>query len=292
MAKKRKVSSGSKRASTPKAQAKRAMSIATDEKKTVKQRVAAWAKTPLAVCDNDKNLKSGLKVLADQAEPLNVRLSALQAIQAASFSVISFEACRSDYIATLRKVAQDPEPELRQRALGILAREKDGFAQKKLLDGLRDPKKSLVPPEKALQLLSYDVHADAYKLAREVIDNPPNPTAKREALRLLAADAKSAPVFEKILRNKKEEPEYRQISAAALHAINPDKLQEHAREIVLDTGEKDDIHALCLTALTQFGDRESIAKDETLMKRVDRLQKESSRKVKQTAKQFQQKYPR
>ena len=60
---------------------------------------------------------------------------------------------RGDYIATLRKVATDPDPELRQRVLGMLMRDKDGFAQKKLLDGLKDPAKALVPPEKALQLL-------------------------------------------------------------------------------------------------------------------------------------------
>ena len=74
-------------------------------------------------------------------------------------------------------------------ALGILMRDKDGFAQKKLLDGLKDPAKALVPPEKALQLLSYDVHADAYEVARDIVKKPPNDDAKREALRLLAADA-------------------------------------------------------------------------------------------------------
>ena len=58
----------------------------------------------------------------------------------------------------------DPDPELRQRVLGILMREKDGYAQKKLLEGLKNPAKALLPPEKALQLLSYDVHAEAYSV--------------------------------------------------------------------------------------------------------------------------------
>src|SRR5258705_13591202 len=54
----------------------------------------------------------------------------------------------------------------RQRVLGILMREKDGYAQTKLLEGLKNPGKSLLPPEKALQLLSYDIHAEAYSAAR------------------------------------------------------------------------------------------------------------------------------
>ena len=238
---------------------------------TVKERVAAMAEAPLAVCENDENLQAVLNVLRDKDEPVKVRLAALQALQAASFSVVAFESCRGDYIATLREVAEDPDPELRQRVLGILAREKDGFAQKKLLEGLQNPEKALVPPEKALQLLSYDVHAEAYPVAREIVSKPPNADAKREALRLLAADATSAPMFEKILRDKDELREIRQISASALQALKPEKLQAHAREMLLDTSEYDDIQATSLTALTQFGDDEAVAKDEALLKRVDRL---------------------
>ena len=60
-------------------------------------------------------------------------------------------------------------------------RDKDGFAQQKLLEGLKDPDKALVPPEKALQLLSYDVHAEAYPVAREIVNKPPNEGQARSA---------------------------------------------------------------------------------------------------------------
>jgi hypothetical protein len=250
------------------------------------------AEVPLAVCEKDENLQAMLNVLRNKEEPVEVRLAALQTLQAASFSVIAFEACRGDYIATLREIAEDPDPELRQRVLGILAREQDGFAQKKLLEGLQNPEKALVPPEKALQLLSYDVHAEAYPIAREIVSKPPNTAAKREALRLLAADAASAPVFEKVLRDKDELPEIRQISASALHALKPEKLLSHVREILLDTSEKDEIQALSLTALAQFGDEAKVAKDETLLKRVDRLKGEASKKIKESARQFLSKYGR
>ncbi len=78
-----------------------AMSVATSDKETVKARVAAMAEVPLAVCESDKDLQSMLSVLRDQAQPIEVRLAALQSLQAASFSVVAFESCRSDYIATL-----------------------------------------------------------------------------------------------------------------------------------------------------------------------------------------------
>lgn len=267
-----------------------AMAIATNTKKTVKQRVAAIAETPLAVCESDKDLQAMLDVLRDRNEPVPVRLAALQSLQAASFSVVAFESCRADYMATLREVADDPDPEIRQRVLGILAREKDGYAQKKLIEGLEDPDKALVPPEKALQLLAYDVHAEAYAVARDIISKPPNEDARREALRLLAADATAAPVFEKLLRDKNELAEIRQLSASALQGLKPAKLQTYAREILLDAADYDEIKATSLTALTQFGDQESVANDLELRNRVEEMTNTASPKVKQSARQFAEKY--
>jgi HEAT repeat protein len=233
-----------------------------------------------------------LKVLRDGQAPVKVRLAALQAIQAASFSVLAFEGCRGDYIATLRQVAEDRDPELRQRVLGMLMREKDGFAQKKLLEGLHDPDKALLPPEKALQLLGNDVHADAYEMARAIVRKPPNEAARREALRLLAADATAAPLFEKLLLDKDELREIRQIAASALYALQPDRMQKHARDILLDKSDYDDIKATSLSALTQLDDK-TLSDDKALMRSVDRFSTgKTPLKYKQTARQFLSKYGR
>jgi hypothetical protein len=283
MAKKRKAA----KKSPAKMSDRQAISIATSADKSVKQRVAAMTAAPLAVNDSDRNLQAMLKVLGNRSEPIAVRLAALQSLGAAAFSVRSFASCRPDYIATLRKIADDPNEELRQRVLGILMRESDGYAEKKLLEGLKDPKKALLPPEKALQLLSYDVHAGAYSAARAILKKPPNDEAKREALRLLAADAKAAPIFEKVLADKKELRDNRQIAASALHALNPDKLQARARKILLDKSDYDDIKATSLTALEHFGDDQSLGKDKALMKSVDRLGKgKTPAKYKRNARRF------
>jgi hypothetical protein len=295
MSNKRKSSKTSKskakgRAAAPKSSGS-LLSVATDTTKSVKQRVAALAQSPLAVCENEQNLEAVLKILRDKSERIEVRLAALQTLQAASFSVMTFESCRSDYIAALRAVAEDPDPELRQRVLGILSREKDGYAEQKLLEGLKDPSKALLKPEKALQLLGNNVHGEAYSVARDIVNNPPNPVAKREALRLLAADASSAPMFEKVLRDKDEVSENRQISAAALQSIAPDKMREHAREILLDPKDYKEIQATSLTALTQFGNQ-GLADDQALMKHVNKLRENAPTILKQSARRFLGKYGR
>lgn len=266
------------------------LATATSAGKSVKERVAAMVNVSEAVVENEEQLQAVLKVLRNKEEPTPVRLAAMQALQAASFAVIQFESCRGDYLATLRAVATDSDLELRQRALGILAREKDGFAQQKLLDGLQSPEKALLPPEKALQLLSYDIHAEAYPVARAIVSKPPSVAAKREALRLLAADASSKSLFEKILRDKDETKEIRQLSASALHNIAPAALQTLAREIVLDPKEYSDIQETSLTALTHFGDEAKVAKDEKLRKRVGSLKSRAPSKLKQGARLFQAKY--
>jgi hypothetical protein len=267
-----------------------AFAVATNEKKSTAERAKAFAEAPLATIESDQSLQAALNVLRDREQPIKVRLAALQSLQAATFSVIEFEPYREDYFATLRELVDDPDEELRQRVLGILAREKDGYVQKRLLEGLQDASKALVPPEKALQLLSYDVHAEAYPLAREIVNEPPNPEAKREALRLLSADASSAPVFEKLLRDKDEDRDIRQMSAAALQTVKPKRFQEQARELLMDKNEFDDIQATALTALEQFGDEKAVAKDQTLLNRVDELGKGKSAKVKKSAKRFMTRY--
>jgi hypothetical protein len=267
-----------------------AVTVATNSRKPVKERIAAMANVTQAVCESDNKLQALLKVLRNTNEPTPVRLAALQALQAASFVVVQFESRRADYLATLRAVATDPDPELRQRVLGLLAREKDGFAQQRLLEGLQQPEKALVPPEKALQLLSYDVHAEAYPVARMIVNNPPNEGAKREALRLLAADASSKPLFERILNDKEETREIRQLSASALQAIAPEAMQTHARELLLDSKEYDDIQATSLTALTQFGSTAKVGQDEELLKRVGSLKSAASNKLKRSARRFLAKY--
>src|SRR5574337_461510 len=270
--------------------ARAALSIATNARRDVEERVAALEESTLSASEPADSVQVVLNLLHNKEEPVEGRLAALQTLQAATFSAPTFESWRGDYIAALRKVAEDADQELRERVLGILAREKDGFAQKKLLDGLQHPEKALVEPEKALQLLSYDVHAEAYPVARKIVKHPPTPAAKREALRLLAADAGAAPLLEKVLRDKGEPPEIRQVSAAALQALKPEKLQAYARKAVLDPSEQDDIHATCLTALTQFGQADRVLKDKALLQRVGRLSGAKSPKVKQSARQFLKKY--
>ncbi len=286
MTTKKRAAKASKKRST-----RAAMAVATDARKATAQRVKALAEAPKAILESDDNLQLLLAVVRNPDEEVQVRLAAIDALATAAFSVTTFEPYRNDYIATLQEVADDPEPQIRESALGLLAGEKNKFAQKKLLDGLKNPAKALVPPEKALQLLSYDIHSEAYAVARQVVSDPPNELARNEALRLLAADPKTTPLFEKLLRDKDEKRAVRQVAASALNTLSPDKLEDHAKEILLDDSDYEDIQATSLTALRQFADQEEIAQDDALMKSVRRMSATAkSPKYKKSATEFLQMY--
>lgn len=287
MTKKRKAAAASRKRST-----RTRRTAASNARRPTRLRVAALAQAPLSVCKSDENLQSVLRLVRNTEEPAEVRLAAMDTLATAAFSVVAFEPCRNDYVATLRDVSQDPDPRIRESALALLVGEKDAYAQKKLVDGLKKPEKALVPPEKALQLLGSDIHAESYSVARDIVSKPPSEVAKREALRLLSADATSAPLFEKLLRDKNERREIRQIAASALHAVNPQKLQSHARALLLDESDYDDIRATSMMAVEQFGDREAVAKDSELLKHVDKMSRAASPRYKKRAKRFLAKYGR
>lgn len=278
-----------KRASSTSSYA-RSLSAASDTSLSVKARVAEIDKLTTAVCDDDSVFRSTLAMLRDTSEPPAVRRAALRTLQASSFSVVAFNQHRSSYLTALRALTGDEDLEIRQSVLGMLARERDGHAQQLLLEGLEDPEVALLPPEKALQLLSYDVHTEAYPVARKIVKKPPNPDAKREALRLLGGDTGSTALFESILRNKKEDPEFRRISAAALQTLKPAALKDHAREIVLDDSDDDDVRATSLTVLSQFGDATDIARDEKLRAKTNKLKTAGTVTMKRSAKAFIAKY--
>src|ERR671912_2782284 len=127
---KRKVSRPAKRKRTTSAAQSTAYETnwraARDPERSDEERINAFAALTNAICDDPAVFKEMVEVLRDTKTSLAVRLAALGALQAASFSAIKFNAFRPAYMAALRAIATDPEPEMRQRALGLLSREGDG----------------------------------------------------------------------------------------------------------------------------------------------------------------------
>jgi hypothetical protein len=234
-------------------------------------RAAALASVAIAVGQNRDLMDLAISLLSDSTEPAVVRLAALQVLRASSFRVAAFSPRRPAFLAALRTAIDEPDVPLRQRALEVLAQHKDEYAQRRLLEGLEDSSQALVPPEKAVQLLGYDIHAEHYPILRDMVNNPPSPGAKREAVRLLATDPSSKELLVDVLKDKDERREVRDASASALLALAPAEFEEQAKQIVLDDKEYDDLRATAMTALAHFADQEALSQDAELTRHVEQL---------------------
>jgi uncharacterized protein (UPF0147 family) len=216
-----------------------------------------------------------LELLRDATVPAELRRAILNVLQQISFRMVLFPGKRPDYLATLRSIIEDPDAQLRRRAIGILAREKDEYVQRRLIEGLEQRSRALVPAAKAIQFLGYDIHAEYFPLLRRIIEQPPSRAAKREAVRLLSADPASTDLLITLLNDKHEDPEVRRTAAVALQSLAPDQFEAQARRIVLDDDEDDELRAVSISALTQFANPAALRQDDQLNRRIEQLRAES-----------------
>jgi len=212
-------------------------------------RAKAIATTPLDRDNLEEAVTELLAILRDAKEPRTVRTAALAVLAAGDFLGPRFAPVRARYKDALREIATDDVPELRERALELLALDKDPYAQEVLAEGLRRPQKALVPEAKAIQLLGYDDHAENVPLIRRVFRRATGP-AREEALRVLATDPQSERLFARLLKDKSEQRSIRRLSASGLQSLNPDAFERAARRIVADEDDDDAIRAAAVAALT------------------------------------------
>ena len=244
----------------------------------------------LNVSDGTSGLKEAITILTNRAEPVEKRQEALQMLQAASFGTTQFEGVREDYTAALRDVAQDPEMSLRQRVLGLLSLQNDPYAEKVLLDGLKDVKKALVPASDALSYLGNNAHSGVQSIARTIFDGSKDTEVRQQALRVMAGDPQSLKTIQKTLADKTESVDVRQLCATALHALDPKSLQTWARKAVMDEAEDQTVVATGLTALSHFGDAEKITSDPALKKRITEMRSKATATVKKAATEIAKRY--
>ena len=169
--------------------------------------------------------ETALQRLADPKELPIVRLAALRLLHHKQiFSSVAAE-WRPAYLDALRTALD--EPKLRSAALEILSGLKDRKTQELLLEGIRQPKRALVPADQALRLLSSDIHADVLDVARSLANDQQSRKNKPvflQALRILASDPASVGRLEEVLANDSQSIDARRLAATALNHLSPGSL--------------------------------------------------------------------
>jgi uncharacterized protein (UPF0147 family) len=260
--------------------------IVRDKKQHVDVRIAALNQISFKVGEQINLIELMFAILKDTGEPGELRRAALRVLQQAAFTSSLFQSKRPEFLDVLRQIVDDPDPEIRVRVIEELAKEKDDYVQQRLIEGLNDKKKALVPPEKAIQFLGYDIHSEYFPILKDVVADPPNQAAKVEAVRLLGADAGSKDLLTEIVQDKSEKSEVRQVGAAALQALAPEEFEAHAKQIVMDDSDFNEIKSVVINAVTHFPEKNGITDDKEFVSKVEDLQSSKSKQLKQIAETF------
>ena len=253
-----------------------AINLIRDQTEEPELRASALKAIGQDLGNQDQSIDMLLELLKDNAQPREVRLAALQVLQMLAFISPLFLSKRPEFLATLRSIVEDSDTTVRQAAIEILALEKDEYVQRRLNEGLDDPSKALVSPEKAIQLLGQDVHAELYPRLREIVQNPPSPAAREEAVRLLAGDPESKELLVNLLRDKAEDVKIRNLSVVALQSLDSSEFTEQAKQIVIDDTEDESLRLTGLTGLTHFEDQPSLLPDREFIEALERIRTEST----------------
>ncbi len=253
----------------------KALEILRNKNQQVDIRAASLKGLIHEVSINDELMDEVISILNNTSEPVELRIVALSVLQATSFSSTIFPLKRPAYMNALRKLIDEKDSRLKEPAMEYLAVNKDSYIQSRLLEGLEDSSKKITEPEVAIQLLSYDLHAEHYPVLRKIANNSSNKNSKKEALRSLAADSESKDLLWKTLRDKSEDPEIRHVCAVALESLKPGEIQAYAKEVILDDGENSDLKTAMLNTLTYSAESGALS-DVDFEKKLDDTEKHNS----------------
>ncbi|TCK22797.1 HEAT repeat domain-containing protein [Pseudonocardia endophytica] len=216
-----------------------------------------------------------LQVVGERANASSLRLDALAALRAAAFFVDTFEPYLTAYRDVLRDLLTDDDADLRRRAVSTLANEHDPVLQEMLADGLDGNGDLPVDRPTAIRALAEDDHLDNLPRLRELLASD-SPDERQEAIRYLGSYPDARDEVEAALRNQDEYRAVRQQSAASLRALDPDRFQEVAKEIAVDSGDYDDVRTVSLSALQHLGDTEAVYQDGAFLDRVREIRDDAS----------------
>jgi len=282
-----------------------AVKIFFDREKSKNDRINAFKKFGTFISESD--LSNALDVFRDEKEPSEIRANAvlgltnyasvnehfidelidvlnrkivapeikeaaLSVLQANTFSSSLLSDKRPQYNNALKSLIEtDTTYEIKERAIEYLALEKDEYIQDKLLKGLKNPNEELVKPEIAIQLLSYDLHSDAFPVLREIAQNSPNLRAKKEALRNLSTDPEAANLLLNTLNDKNEDEEIRHVCAVGLQSLQPDLLLDSLKNILVDSTENTELQVALLNTLNYIPKTDKVDSDDSFQIRLEKL---------------------
>lgn len=267
-----------------------ALEIANDKGEKISIRAAAMMGLVNYAKNSESFVEDLIQKLGNAETPEMLKSAILSVLQASTFGSAPLSSRMPSYNQALRSVLETSNSEeTRLRAAEYLALKKDEYVQRKLMDGLSNPEKGMVPPEVAIQLLSYDLHSEVYLVLRKIAANPPNLRTKKEALRNLTHDTnpESIGLLLKTFNDKAENEEVRHLCAVGLQSLDPKLLQESVKNALLDKSENVELQVALLNTLNYSANTTLTDEDLGFQRKLQNFANASkSEKLKKTYQQY------
>lgn len=230
-----------------------------DDAQPAGERIEALQETYLSMSTNKEFKERLIRLIGNAKQPLELRTEALDCFIAATFGSRSSASWRPQFLETLRSVAQSSEDPLAEKALEVLAQERDPWALETLQAGLRTPAAAKVSQIQAIQHLNSVDHNDHYDVLRKLATKNRSHKVRVEAIRGLAADPNAKDLLLQILKGSKEPPAVRQAALLSLRIADRDAYGSEASRILNDASEPDLLRATSMA--TQRYDPDGVGED-------------------------------
>jgi hypothetical protein len=228
---------------------KKATGILKDEKADAGLRVLALYKLTHAVALDKNLILYVLRLLKNKNLSADLRKAAFNCIQTVRFSSPVIAGLQTQITDAFKSLVEDKNQKIRESVITYLAQQKDEFVQRKLLEGITEPAKALLPEEKAVHLLGYDIHAGIYPTLRSIVEKSSNNYSRMEAIHILGSEPDARDLLLKVYNNKKERFGVRKNSLMALKMYHPEEFNTVAAATAVDSNENANIRAVSINAL-------------------------------------------
>jgi hypothetical protein len=251
---------------------RKGMQLLTNKQEDTDLRLLILRKARSAIGRNIEYIKACFLIVLDTDDQVELRRAILSVLGAFSFGSRQFVPLRPEYMTLLRSLLDDHDALIRERAAEELAKEKDEYVQRRLLDGLAGKEQPIVSTAKSIQLLGYDIHAEHYPVVRKILADPgADETTKVEAIHVLGNDAQSKDLLTELMMDRQQPIEVRMSSATAVKTSNPEYFTHLAKSMVLDEQEDQDMRAVCLNALMHQSDPKALYADDDFVQKLTRV---------------------
>jgi len=177
-------------------------------------------------------LDTGLKIIADDTAPPNLRSELIHAVFTAKRSNPFFISRQAEFFNILRGLIRNDIPKLRLQAMKILTVSGDEIVQEFLVNEIRKDQSEFISKKDAISLLAQNLKPQHGELFREVFEKSDDQDVKKAAIEAMANDPNSTGLLKKVILNEEESFKVREAGALSLHHINHEEMNELAAQII------------------------------------------------------------